>query len=88
MPLLTFGLVSLLGSGLALALPETAGHQLPDSFAEVEQTIEMMMGGGQHLILTPRWQLGEEVDLFGAGICPDRGCQIFTSFAFGFLVNL
>ena len=41
-PLLTFGLVSLLGSGLALALPETAGHQLPDSFEEVKQTIQMM----------------------------------------------
>jgi len=35
-PLLTFGLVSLLGSALAFALPETAGHQLPDSFAEVD----------------------------------------------------
>ena len=38
-PLLTFGLVSLLGSALALALPETAGHQLPDSFAEVKHLV-------------------------------------------------
>ena len=34
-PLLTFGIVSLIGSILAIALPETAGHHLPDSFAEV-----------------------------------------------------
>ena len=35
-PLLTFGIVSLIGSILAIALPETAGHHLPDSFAEVK----------------------------------------------------
>ena len=35
-PILTFGIVSLIGSILAIALPETAGHHLPDSFAEVK----------------------------------------------------
>ena len=45
-PLLTFGIVSLLGSALALALPETAGHQLPDSFAEVKKLI-WMIGRGE-----------------------------------------
>ena len=34
-PLLIFGVVSLIGSVLALGLPETAGHKLPESFQEV-----------------------------------------------------
>ena len=73
-PLLTFGIVSLIGSILAIALPETAGHHLPDSFAEVNfqgyvSKISATSEGNSSYFC--RWSLGGKVDPFGAGICLD-----------------
>ena len=40
LPLIIFGSLSLLGSGLAFLLPETVGHALPDNFQQVQLMAE------------------------------------------------